>query len=197
LGKRRAFHHPVAISFDQAILVAIVGLVVNAVSAVSLGRPHQTQEGHTYAHSHAAGHGHHDHNLRSAYLHVLADALTSMPAILALAAGKFFGLAWMDPVMGIVGATLVANWSLGLMQMTCRILLDRQGSDRSCDAIREAIESDGVSRVSDLHLWAIGPNAFALIASIATDKPRAPHDFKCRIPVSWAIVHVNVEVNVR
>ncbi len=189
--------NPVDISFDQAILVAIFGLLVNAVSAVILGRPHRAQKSHTHGHSPAPGHGNHDHNLRSAYLHVLADALTSMLAIFALTAGKFLGLAWTDPVVGIVGAALVANWSLGLMRMTCRVLLDRQGPERTRDAIREAIESDGASRVSDLHVWAIGPDAFAVMVSIATDEPRTPHDFKRRIPAGLAIVHVNVEVNVR
>ncbi len=202
--------NPVAIQFNQAIFVACAGLVVNAVSAVILGQSHDGGEGHDHGHEHghghshghgqaqAQGHGHkheHDHNLRSAYLHVLADALTSVLAIVALLSGKFFGLTWMDPVMGIVGATLVANWSVGLIRITSGVLVDKQSSQPARDAIRAAIEEDGTSRVSDLHVWAIGPNTFAAIVAVIAENAQTPDDFKARIPPGLGIVHLTVEVN--
>ncbi len=197
---------PVAIRFNQAIFVAVIGLVVNALSAVILGQSRDGGEGHDHGHEHGHSHGHghghshshsheHDHNLRSAYLHVLADALTSVLAIVALLSGKFYGLMWMDPAMGIVGAILVANWSLGLIRVTSGVLVDKQSSQPARDAIRAAIEEDGTSRVSDLHVWAIGPNTFAAIVAVTAENAQTPDDFKARIPQGLGIVHLTVEVN--
>ena len=109
--------NPIAIAFEQALFVAVAGFIVNGVSAwVLMSTPHE--------HGHDHGHGHHDHNLRAAYFHVLADALTSILAIVALLAGKYFGANWMDPAMGIVGAALVARWSYGLIRDSAKVLLD-------------------------------------------------------------------------
>ena len=146
------FFNPVEIAFNQAIVVAILGLVVNGASMIMLGGHHD----HDHSHDHHHGHSHTDHNLRAAYLHVLADALTSLLAIFALLAGKFLGLNWMDPAMGIVGAILVARWSVGLIRDTSGILLDHQAPAAVQEKARTAIEGIDDNRVADLHIWSIG-----------------------------------------
>lgn len=182
------FINPIEIAFTQAILVAVIGLAVNGVSALILGHEHKHDSEHEHAHSH-------DHNLRSAYLHVLADALTSVLAILALLAGKYYGLIWMDPLMGIVGAILVARWSLGLLNVTSGVLLDRQGAMHIRDAIKENIEEHDDNRVADLHLWSIGPNIYAIELSVVTHNPQPPDYYKSLLPAHFGIVHTNVEVH--
>ncbi len=193
---------PVPIIFNNAILVAVVGLVVNGASMLILGHQHEghdhghDEDGHDHhAHHDEHGHHHHDHNLRSAYLHVLADALTSVLAIVALLAAKYAGLVWMDPVMGIVGAVLVARWSLGLLRTTAEILLDHQGPEDKCREIRESLEADGVTRVTDLHLWCIGPGIYSLIASVASARPQPPSAYRDRVPTGLGIVHTSFEVH--
>ncbi len=179
---------PVAIAFDQAIFVAIIGLFVNGISVwildIKQGAQHQEQ----------AVREHHDHNLRSAYLHVLTDALTSLLAIFALLAAKYFGLIWMDPFMGIVGAILVTRWSLGLLRATTHILLDKQAPDELRKKIRKSIESNGDGRVADLHLWAVGPNIYSAIISIVAHHPLEPEEYKRLIPSDLGLVHTTVEV---
>jgi cation diffusion facilitator family transporter len=184
---------PVEIAFNQAILVAVVGLLVNGASVFILSHQHD-QHVHTHHHQHDHSHHHHDHNLRSAYLHVMADALTSLLAIFALLAAKYAGLVWMDPLMGIVGAILVARWSLGLLCTTSGVLLDEQGPEAIRTSIREAIEDDD-SRVADLHLWSIGPNIYSLIVSVVTHDPQPPEHYKALIPGIPGLAHVTVEVH--
>ncbi len=177
------FIEPVPIAFNSAILVAVVGLAVNGASVFILGdhghshgHEHDHGEHHDHGHDHAHGNHHdhhHDHNLRSAYLHVLADALTSVLAIAALLAGKYLGWNWMDPAMGIVGALLVARWSLGLIRQTSAVLLDQQ-NDEAAEQIRAALEADGRTRVSDLHVWSIGPGLHAAEIVLASDVPAPP-----------------------
>ncbi len=195
--------HPVDIRFDQAILVAALGLIVNGLCAYILGRRGPEEAGHAHEpagagedahpHAHAGGHGH-DHNLRSAYLHVLADALTSVLAIVALFAAKYLALAWADPAMGLVGAALVARWSLGLLRSAGRVLLDRQGPEDLAGAIRRGIESDGDARVADLHLWSIGPGLYALILSVVARRPATPDQYRDRLPTNLGLAHVSIEV---
>lgn len=176
---------PVGIAFNQAIAVAVVGLVVNGVSVLLLG--HDSAEGEE-------GH-HHDHNLRAAYLHVLADALTSLLAIFALLAGKFLGLVWMDPLMGIVGAVLVARWSLGLLRATSGVLLDRQAPANIGDSIRGAVERDSDAAVADLHVWSVGPGIYSVIVSVVTSAPKPPDHYKRLMPDHLNLVHRTVEVH--
>jgi cation diffusion facilitator family transporter len=171
--------NPVPIAFGDAIAVAVVGLLVNGVSGVVLN----------------AHHDHHDHNLRSAYLHVLADALTSFLAIFALLSAKFFGLTWMDPLMGIVGAVLVTRWSWGLLRQTSRVLLDYQAPAVLREAIREAVESQGDERVSDLHVWSIGPAIYAAVVGLVTNEPKSAELYKSLLPDGLGLVHVSFEVN--
>lgn len=182
------FFNPVSIVFDQAILVAVVGLLVNAISFLIL-------RGHHHGHEHDHGHDHEDHNLRGACLHVLADALTSLLAICALLAGKFFGLNWMDPLMGIVGAMLVARWSQGLIYDTSRILLDHQAPAHIREAIKESIERQDNNRIADLHIWSIGPNVYAGGITLVTDEPKSPEHYKALLPDDLGVVHTTVEVH--
>lgn len=187
--------NPVSIAFNQAIGVAGVGLVVNGLSMVILN--HKSDHHGHGRHAHADephGHHHHDHNLRSAYLHVLADALTSLLAIFALLAAKYFGLIWMDPLMGIVGAILVSRWSVGLLITTSHVLLDHQAPADIRRNVVGAIESDGDNQVVDLHLWAVGPDIYAAIISVAALSPESPTYYKQLIPPHINLVHVTVEV---
>jgi cation diffusion facilitator family transporter len=181
------FFEPQDISFDEATLVASVGLVVNLLSAYLLS------DGHSHSH---AGHEHHDHNLRSAYLHVLADALTSVTAIVALLTGKFFGWVWMDPMMGIVGSLVIARWSYGLLRDTSGVLLDGSVPAESVASIREALESGSAGdMVSDLHVWPLGPGQLAVVASVVSDHPRSPSDYKALLADRRELKHLTVEVN--
>jgi len=195
---------PVEIAFNQAIFVAVLGLIVNGVSVLILGHHHHPEvahdtesdhEEHAHYHEHEHHHHHHDHNLISAYLHVLADALTSLLAIFALLAAKYFGAVWADPVMGIVGAVLVSRWSLGLLRSTSIVLLDRQGPDDLCEMIRHRIENEPGNRVVDLHLWAIGPQMYSATVSVVANEPRDPDYYKHLIPDGAGIVHTVVEVH--
>jgi cation diffusion facilitator family transporter len=204
----------VPIQFDSALVVAVVGLVVNGASALLLGHGHD--HGHDHEHDHAHEHHdhdhdhddhdhdhhdhhhhddhHHDHNLRAAYLHVLADAMTSVLAIAALLAGKFAGWSWLDPVMGIVGAGLVAHWSWGLLKASGNVLLDRQAPAETLEDVRKSLESGG-ERVVDLHVWSIGPGLHAAEAVISAKEPLAASAYRARLPRSANIVHAVIEVN--
>ena len=200
---------PLPIAFDQAIFVAVVGLVVNGVSMVILGHDHDhdhdtttiTSLGHDRepGHEHGHEHGHegraHDHNLMSAYLHVLADALTSVLAIVALLAAKYFGYTWMDPLMGIVGAVLVARWSVGLLRETSAVLLDRSAAEPVRDEIRASLEAVDGNRVTDLHVWCIGLNLYAVVVGVVTPVPREPQHYKSLLPNDLGIVHATVEIH--
>ena len=144
-------------------------------------------------------HGHlgagHDHNLVSAYLHVLADALTSLLAIVALLAAKYFGLTWIDPFMGLVGAVLVARWSLGLLKATSAVLLDHSAAPEVCSAVKEALERIDGNRVVDLHVWCIGLNLYSAVLTVVTPTPRPPEHYKALLPRTLNIVHATVEVH--
>lgn len=162
---------PRSVAFGQATVVAVIGLAVNLVSALLLaGGGHHHGHGHDHHHHDHDHHGHHsghrDNNLRSAYFHVLADALTSVLAIIALVAGRYLGWVWLDSVMGIVGAIVIARWSWSLMRDTAAVLLDT--TDKAIEAeVREIVEGPGDARITDLHVWRIGPEAHAAIVSVA------------------------------
>ena len=198
---------PVAIRFDDAIVVACVGLAVNLFCAFLLrDEEHGHEHGHDHSdldpdrdhdHSHGAhahARGHRDHNLRAAYLHVLADAMTSVFAIVALLTGKTLGWTWMDPVMGIVGSLVIARWSYGLLRDTAAVLLDAEVSARRREELREALEQGG-DRVADLHVWRVGPRHLGAIVSVVTDDPRPPAAYKHRLARFADLAHVTVEVH--
>jgi len=180
------FFEPREIGFDEAIAVATLGLAVNLYSAWLL------RDGHAHGHDH--GH-HHDHNLRAAYLHVLADALTSVTAIVALTAGKFLGWGWMDPLMGVVGSAVIARWSIGLLRETSAILLDASVSRQVTDRLRAAIEADSDDRVCDLHVWSVGSGRLAAVVSVASRAPKSPDAYRELLCSAADLAHVSVEVN--
>jgi cation diffusion facilitator family transporter len=185
---------PVAIDYDQAIVIALLGLAVNLGSAWLLRDG--PEPGHLSARErshHHHGH-HHDHNLRAAYLHVLADALTSVLAVAALTAGLFYGWAWMDPAMGIVGALVIAHWSIGLLRSSGAVLLDSVPDPLLAAQVKERLEV-GTDRVADLHLWRLGPGHIGVVASVVSDEPQAPEAYKARLADLDVLSHVTVEVH--
>jgi cation diffusion facilitator family transporter len=179
---------PLEIHFNEAIGIACVGLLVNLGCALLLAdRPHE--HGHGSAHSH-------DVNLRAAYLHVLADAFTSVLAITALTGGKFFGWAWLDPVVGIVGSGVVFSWAYTLLRDTSGILLDRTPSSSDLpDEIRRAVESDGDSLVTDLHVWQVGIGKYAAMVSIVAHEPKSCDSYLQLFRGHDELVHVTIETH--
>jgi cation diffusion facilitator family transporter len=207
--------NPVRIEYNQAILVAVIGLVVNGASMFILGekghnhelaKEHDNNDEHAkLAHEHESGHEHDtnehthakgaDHNLKAAYLHVLTDALTSVLAIIALLGAKYLKLNWMDPLMGVVGAILVIRWSIGLIQGTIKVLLDHQIPAEIQKRITTILESHKDTKVSDLHIWSIGPGIYSSEIGIVTKYPDSPETYKALIPEDTGVVHTTVEVH--
>ena len=203
--------NPVSISFEQAIAVAVAGLLVNLLSAWLLRDDHgHHHHGHAHSHAHPHDHDRHDHdhdhdhrghdhhtrdnNLRAAYLHVLADALTSVLAIAALLLGRSYGWLWADPAMGVVGALVIVRWSWGLIRETGGVLIDAAPEGEGlADDIRAALER-GEERITDLHVWRIGPGHHAAIVSIASRQPKTPSEYKAHLAHLGALSHVTVEV---
>lgn len=183
---------PQSIHFNEAIIVACIGLFINLVSAVLLKDDHSHTHHHDHGHDH---HHHHDHNLRAAYLHVLADAMTSLLAIVALVSGKYLGWNWLDPIMGIVGAIIITRWSYGLVKQTGPILLDASIEKEYQQAIIEAIENDSDNRISDIHIWKVGANHYAAIIALVTDYPNSTEYYKGLLSEFSKLSHVTVEVN--
>lgn len=190
---------PGVIHYREAIAIAVAGLAVNLICAWWL-RDHHSHEHHDHDHdhhSHHHGHGHrhgHDLNQRSAYLHVMADAATSVLAILALLGGMVLGAAWLDPVMGLVGAALVSVWAWGLIRACGRILLDAQMDAPVVAEIREAVEDGEVpARISDLHVWQIGRGKFACIVEVVTEPGVDAERFRRALAVHEELVHVTIE----
>ncbi|MGR9013207.1 MAG: cation diffusion facilitator family transporter [Gammaproteobacteria bacterium] len=182
--------NPHIIHFDEAIAVAGFGLLINLICALLLKDHH-----HTHDHEHE-----HDHNLKAAYFHVLADALTSVLAIIALVLGKYYNWNWLDPVMGIVGALIIIQWSYSLMKETSPVLLDESIALKYKAAIKQKIESDEDTRISDLHIWRVGPGHFAIIVSLVSHNPKAPEYYKeilkeFRYGGINKLSHITVEVN--
>ncbi len=203
---------PVPIRFDEAITVAVLGLIVNLASAWLLhdGDHHDNHHGNhdhryddgagSHAHSHGCDpdhktpHGRQDHNLRAAYAHVLADTLTSVLAIVALLAGRFYGWIWMDPLMGIVGSLVIVRWSWGLLKGSGAVLLDSVPDQTLVQRIRLELEQND-ERVSDLHLWRVGPGHLALVVSIVSHEPRAPGFYKKKLQTLHDFSHITVEIH--
>lgn len=179
---------PVTIAFAPALVVAVIGLAVNGLCAVILGG-HHPKARHSLEDR--------DHNLRGAYLHVLADALTSIFAVVALLGGKYLGLVWLDPVIGVVGAVVVGLWSWGLARDTSQVLLDRQGPAALERRVINAVESSdpGNCRVIDLHIWSIGPGIYSVAMALEAARPRSPELYRSLIPEDTGIVHATIEVH--
>ena len=176
---------PTEVQFGTATLIAVVGLVVNIVSALLLGH------GHSHEHDHEHHHGS-DNNLKSAYVHVLADALTSVLAIAALLAGRYLGWVWLDPVMGIVGAIVIARWAWSLMGVTAGVLLD-QTDEHVAAEIRELVEQPGDARITDLHVWRVGPDAHAAIVSVLGQATTDADTLRERLKAVHEVSHLTIE----
>ena len=219
--------HPEPIQYTAALIVAVVGLLVNLASAAVLhgphaethahGREHGHDHGRAHAHDHAHGHdhahdhdhshdaaeghehaphiAHHDLNLKSAYLHVMADAFTSVLAIAALAAGLWGGWRWLDPAMGIVGAVVIAWWARGLLADSARVLLDREMDSPIVGRIRAAVQTDGDAEIADLHVWRVGRSSYAAVMCIVAENPLTPAAYRERVAGIESLAHVSVEVN--
>ncbi len=204
VGSLERLWSPSAIHYPEAISVAVLGLVVNLVCARLLGGAHHHHgHDHGHGHDHAHGHGHDDHhghdlNLRSAYIHVVADAATSVLAIAALLGGWFYGWAWLDPAMGIVGAVLVAVWAKGLLKETGKVLLDREMDHPVTEEIREGVETmlaASETRVADLHVWRVGRDAYACALTVVTHSLTLTADeVRARFSMHEEIRHSTVEI---
>lgn len=186
---------PTEVQFGTATLIAIVGLIVNIVSALLLGHGHSHSHGHSHGHDHDHhDHGHHGHdnNLKSAYVHVIADALTSVLAIMALLAGRYLGWVWLDPAMGIVGAVVIARWAWSLMGVTSGVLLD-QTDEHVAEEIRELVEKPGDATITDLHVWRVGPEAHAAIVSVIGEATTNAESIRERLKPVHEVSHLTVE----
>jgi len=197
------FWAPAAIGFDEALVVAVVGLLVNLLSAWLLRDQHDHGHGHgDDAHSHAErGHAHahgapgKDLNRHAAFIHVLTDALTSVAAIIALLGGKLFGWGWLDPAMGIIGALVILVWARGLLRDTAKALLDREMDDPLVGKVREALERVPDTEVTDLHLWRVGRSQYSCILSVVTHQPHTADRYKAALQPFTQLVHITAEVN--
>lgn len=188
------FVTPVPIAFNQAIPIAVLGLGVNLLSALLLrDDDHHHGHAHNHAHSHGHAHVHRDHNLRAAFVHVLADAAVSVLVIVGLGAGRFFGLIWMDPLMGLVATAVILSWSWTLIRSAGAILLDVCPDPALARKVAVRLEQ-GSDRVSDLHLWRLGPGHLAAVISIVTHDPRSPEQYKRRLSGLAGLSHVTIEV---
>lgn len=198
---------PHAVAFGDAIFVAVLGLLVNIASAWLLGHGHGHDHGHGHGHSHGHSDHRHDHdhghshdryggdtNMRAAYIHVLADALTSVMAILALVAGRYLGWVWLDPAVGLLGAAVIANWSLGLMRQASTVLLDA-ADPKLAGQVRDRVEAPGDLRIHDFHIWRIGPTAHAVVLSVeGIDTVLTSATVHQRLEGMAALGHVTVEI---
>jgi len=198
--------HPVAIAFNEAIPLAAVGLLVNLLSALLLhdghgddgqtARRHRSDDHHHHDHHYQSDHHHHhaDHNLRAAYVHVMADAAVSVLVLAGLTVGRLLGWLWLDPVMGIVGMLVIANWSWNLIRASGAVLLDMRTGDGIASEISHRLESGRGDRVSDLHVWRVGPGHCAAVVSLVSDCPEPPNAYKARLADIHGISHITVEV---
>jgi cation diffusion facilitator family transporter len=198
VGSVERIFSPQPIHYQEAIIIAAMGLVVNIACAMILGHAHDHDHGHHHARDH--GHGHHDDlNLKSAYLHVVADAATSVLAILALAGGWLYGWSWLDPVMGIVGAALVAIWAKNLIAETGKVLLDREMDHPIVDEIREAVETGpagGDTKIADLHVWRVGKGNYSCALSVVThDADLTAVRVREQLAQHEEIVHSTIEIH--
>lgn len=181
--------HPVPIAYKEAISVAVLGLAVNLLSAWLLRDTHD----HHHDHGHSHEHHHHDNNLRAAYVHVLADAATSILAIVGLVVAMSAQWVWADPAVGFIGSIVIASWAYGLIRSSGAVLLDVSADKNLETVIRDRLETNG-DRVTDLHVWQVGPGHRAAVISVVSDQPLAPADYKDRLSGLRGLSHVTIEV---
>jgi cation diffusion facilitator family transporter len=197
---------PRAVAYGEALVVAVIGLAVNAACAVLLARAggghghhghgHAPSHDHDHDHDRDHPHGHtHDHNFRAAYMHVIADAFTSLLAIAALAGGLWWGLAWLDPAVALVGAVVIGRWAVGVLRESARALVDASAPPRLAAQVRALIEGDGDAKLADLHVWQVGPGCYAAALSVVADVPLAPAQYGARLKAVAALRHATIEVH--
>ena len=224
----RSLLRPEPINYSDAMMVAVLGLLVNLASVWLLSRAGGEVPGHGHSHGHAHGHAHghsqghdhshgqahapshahgdaaahghgstphNDHNFRAAYIHVLADAFTSLLAIAALAGGLWFGWRWLDPAVALVGAAVIGQWSWGLLRSSSLALVDATADAPLRQAVRAAIEADGDAKLADLHVWQVGPQAHSVVISVVADRPLSAADYRARLLPLRSVRHVTVEVH--
>lgn len=202
----QVLRQPRPIAFGEAMTVAVIGLLVNLASVWLLARGGEDAHGHSHGHAHGHAHGHSqhhahahhahaDHNFRAAYVHVMADAFTSLLAIAALAGGLWWGWRWLDPVVALVGAAVIGQWSWGLLRTTSRALVDATADAPLRDAVRAAIESDGDAKLADLHVWQIGPQAWSGAISIVADQPLPVARYQQRLQAIGTLKHTTIELH--
>lgn len=184
---------PQSVRFAEALPVAIVGLVVNLICAWLLDVPHTHAHGHSHDDGHAHDH-HHDHNLRAAYLHVVADALTSVLAIAALLLGQYAGLAWVDPIVALVGSAVILKWGIALTSECARQLVDLHPTTKQRDAVRAALESVSGTRVADLHLWSVGPGRLVCVVAVESPTPLPLEKYREAVASAVKLSHLTVEI---
>lgn len=197
----RAFNAVRSVAYGEAMVVATIGLAVNLVCAGVLARA----GGHGHAHSHGHdqapghddhhGHQHHDHNFAAAYLHVLADAFTSVLAIAALAGGLWWGLVWLDPAVALIGSVVIGRWAIGVLRDSARALVDASTPPSLAAQVRALIEGDGDAKLCDLHVWQVGPDAYAAALSIVADRPQPCAHYSARLKAVRRLRHVTIEVH--
>ncbi len=196
-----ALRAPRPVAYAEAMAVAALGLAVNLLCAWLLARPARGTGGDAHGHTHGHGHDpahvgrHGDHNFHAAWLHVLADALTSVLALLALAGGLWFGWGWLDPAVALVGAAVIARWGWGVGAEAARALVDASRDTQQPMQLRERLESDGDAKVADLHVWQVGPKAFAAAVSVVADAPLEPAAYRQRLADLPWLHHVTLEVH--
>ncbi len=201
IGSIERFISPQEIHYKEALVIAALGLIVNIVCALILGKAHHHDHGHDHGHGHSHAHDqHHDLNLKSAYIHVISDAATSVLAMLALVGGWIYGWSWLDPAIGCAGAVLVAVWAKGLIVDTAKVLLDREMDHPVVDEIREVVEvtsATGNTRITDLHVWRVGKQVYSCALTVLTDDASlTPEHIRQRLAVHEEIVHSTIEIHV-
>jgi cation diffusion facilitator family transporter len=209
--------HPRPVQYGEALGVAVAGLLVNLASVWLLSRgnkpavkakaetaraPHDhahhdhAHHGHDHGHSHGHSHGHgHDHNFSAAYIHVIADAFTSVLAIAALAGGVWFGLAWLDPAVALLGAAVIGQWAFGVLGGTARALVDATEDPALTQRVRDLIEADGDAKLADLHVWQVGAQAWCAALAVVADAPLSADVYRQRLAAVAQLKHVTVEVH--
>lgn len=197
--------HPRAVQYGEALVVAVVGLIVNLLSVwlLAQGGGHAHDHGHAHAHAHHEDHKdhhgehdhRHDHNFSAAYVHVIADAFTSVLAIAALAGGAWFGLNWLDPAVALLGGAVIGQWSLSVLRSTARALVDATEDPALAQRVRDLIETDGDAKVADLHVWQVGAKAWCAALSVVADAPLPASAYRQRLAPVELLRHVTVEVH--
>ncbi len=189
----RALQAPRTVAYGEAMVVATVGLAVNLVCALILARA--GGHGHAPGHADHHDHHHHDHNFAAAYLHVVADAFTSVLAIVALAGGLWWGVQWLDPAVALIGAVVIGRWAVGVLRHSARALVDASAPPSLATQVRALIEGDGDAKLADLHVWQVGPDAYAAALSVVADRPQPPQHYSARLRAVERLRHATIEVH--